>query len=217
MDTSSCGHAMARQSSGHELGELVHMETASEELTDVFLLFAIESGLLRTWAEAFPDPRTEPEIGMEVILPAHIAGRFAGLYFLRKAGYVLRSARVLGALGYSVEVIEPEQGLSVRGTSDDKLFSGDVVRKLLVKMEQQADLSRPACLLPQEPRVAVKARERARIGQSSRRWMKPRSSPSAQGRRAIGSMVQPACWGLHVTVCPPGPGQTAAHPRHDAR
>ena len=48
---------------------------------------------------------------------------------------------MLGALGYSVEVIEPAQGLSVRGTADDKLFSGDVVRKLLVKMEQQVDLS----------------------------------------------------------------------------
>src|SRR6266853_4106757 len=140
-----------------ELGELVHMETASEALTDEFLLFAIDSGLLKTWAETFPDPRREPEIGMEVILPAHLAGRFAGLYSLRKTGYVLRSARVLGALGYSVEVIEPAQGLSVRGTSDDKLFSGDVVRKLLVQMEQQADLSRAARLLPpQEPSVGVK-------------------------------------------------------------
>ena len=69
-----------------ELGALVHMETASEELTDAFLLFAIESGLLRTWAEAFPDPRAAPEMGMEVIWPAHIAGRFAGLYSLRQAG-----------------------------------------------------------------------------------------------------------------------------------
>src|SRR5439155_10240556 len=127
-----------------ELGELAHIETASEELTDEFLLFAIESGLLKSWAGSFPDPRCEPEIAMEVILPAHIAARFAGLYSMRKAGYVLRSARVLGALGYSVEVVEPERGLSVRGTSDDKLLSGDVVRKLLVQMEQQADLSQPA-------------------------------------------------------------------------
>ena len=88
-----------------ELGEIVHIETASEELTDEFLLFAIESGLLQSWAEAFPDPRHEPEIAMEVILPAHMAARFAGLYSMRKAGYVLRSARVLGALGYSVEVV----------------------------------------------------------------------------------------------------------------
>ena len=93
-----------------ELGELVHLDTASEELTDEFLLFAIQSGLLEEWAEAFPDPRDEPEIGMEVILPAHLAARFAGLYSMRKAGYVLRSARVLGALGYSVEVIEPAHG-----------------------------------------------------------------------------------------------------------
>src|SRR2546429_323859 len=114
-----------------ELGAIAHIETASEELTDEFLLFAIESGLLKTWAEAFPDPRREPEIGMEVILPAHLAARFAGLYSMRKAGYVLRSARVLRALGYSVEGIDPAHGLSGRGTSDDKLFSGDVQRKLL--------------------------------------------------------------------------------------
>lgn len=37
-----------------ELGELVHIETASEELTDAFLLFAIQSGLLSKWARRFP-------------------------------------------------------------------------------------------------------------------------------------------------------------------
>ena len=104
------------------MGEIAHIETASEELTDEFLLFAIESGLLKTWANAFPDPRREPEIGMEVSLPAHLAARFAGLYSMRKAGYVLRSARVLGALGDSVEVIAPEHGLSGRGTSDEQAF-----------------------------------------------------------------------------------------------
>ena len=98
---------------------------------------------------------------MEVILPAHIAARFAGLYSMRKAGYVLRSARVLGALGSSVEVVEPAHGLSVRGTADDKLFSGDVVRHLLVQMEQRADLSQPTQRPPQEPSVAIKVRERA--------------------------------------------------------
>src|SRR5256714_8680315 len=141
-----------------ELGEIAHIETASEELTDEFLLFAIASGLLKRWAGAFPDPRSAPEITMEVILPAHIAARFAGLYSMRKAGYVLRSARVLGALGYSVEVVEPECGLSARGTSDDKLLSGDVVRKLLVQMERQADLSQPVWRPPQEPNVAGKKR-----------------------------------------------------------
>ena len=51
--------------------------------------------------------------------------------------------------------------MSVRGPSDDKLFRGDVVCKLLVQMEQQADLSQPARLPPQERRVAGKVRERA--------------------------------------------------------
>jgi hypothetical protein len=68
--------------------------------------------------------RQEPEIGLDVLLASHLAARFVGLYSMRKAGYVLRSASVLGALGYSVAVIAPEQGLSLRGPSDDKLFSG---------------------------------------------------------------------------------------------
>lgn len=113
-----------------ELGELVHLDTASEELTDEFVLFAIQSGLLSQGAEAFPDPRHEPAIGMEVMVASPLAARFAGLYAMRKAGYVLRSAAVVGALGYSVEVWAPEQGFSWRGPSEDKLSSGDVLRKL---------------------------------------------------------------------------------------
>jgi hypothetical protein len=179
-----------------ELGELVHMETASEELTDEFLLFAIESGLLKTWAATFPDPRGAPEIGMEVILPAHMAGRFAGLYSLRKTGYVLRSARVLGALGHSVEVIEPAHGLSLRGTSDDKLFSGDVVRKLLVKMEQQVDPSPSAPIPAKEPRVAVKVRERV-----SRRAVKHAVDEAEATARALQVAEQLVCWyNQHVGV-----------------
>jgi hypothetical protein len=69
-----------------ELGEIAHLETANEELTDELLLFAIDSGLLKSWAESFPDPRCEPEIAMEGILPAHIAARLAGLYSMRKVG-----------------------------------------------------------------------------------------------------------------------------------
>src|SRR5215468_7362078 len=144
-----------------ELGELVHLETASEELTDEFLLFAIKSGLLTQWADAFPDPRSDPEIRMEVILASHLAARFAGLYSMRKAGYVLRSASVLGALGYSIEVLEPEQGLSLRGTSDDKLISVDVLRKLLVTLEHQANLHEPLDLPSCEPSQPVKVRQRA--------------------------------------------------------
>jgi hypothetical protein len=77
-----------------EMGALVHLDTACEELTDEFLLFAIESGLLSGWAASFPDPRNEPEISMGVILASQIAARFAKIYSLRKSGYVLRSAAV---------------------------------------------------------------------------------------------------------------------------
>ena len=144
-----------------ELGELVHLDTASEELTDEVLLFAIQSGLLSKWAAAFPDPRCKPEISMEVLLASHVAARFAGLYSMRKSGYVLRSAAVLGAVGYSIEVLEPERGLSWRGTSDDKLLSGDVLRKLLVQFEQHVDLNEPLRMPPCEPSQSVKVRKRA--------------------------------------------------------
>jgi hypothetical protein len=170
-----------------ELGEMVHLETASEELTDEFLLFAIQSGLLSKWAKAFPDPRCEPEIGMEVILASHLAARFAGLYALRKSGYVLRSAAVLGALGYSMEVLEPEQGLSRRGTGDDKLISGDVLRKLLVKLENHVDLNEPLRLPSSEPSQAVKVRKRA-----SRRAVKgpvDAVEAEARGQRVASKLV----------------------------
>jgi hypothetical protein len=172
-----------------ELGESAHIETASEEFTAEFLLLAIDSGLLQSGAGSFPDPRCEPAIALEVILPAHIAARFAGLYSLRTAGYGLRSARVLGALGYSVEVVEPERGLSVRGTSDDKLFSGDMGRKLLVQLEQQADLSQPTRRPPQEPRVAVKVRERA-----SRRAVKHPVDAAEAAARAHQGAAQLVGW-----------------------
>ena len=68
--------------------------------------------------------------------------------------------------------------MSVRGTSDDKLFRDDVVRKLLVQMALQADLSQPAQRLPQEPSVAVTVRERA-----SRRAVKQaRDAAEAEAR-----------------------------------
>jgi hypothetical protein len=60
-----------------------------------------------------------------------------------------------------VEVRDPAQGLSLRGTSDAKLFRGAVVRKLLVQMEQQADVRQPMPPPPAEPSGAVKVRERA--------------------------------------------------------
>ena len=144
-----------------EVGDLVHLDTASEELTDDFLWFAMESGLLKGWAESFPEPRPEPEIGLEVMIASHLAARFAGLYSMRKSGYVLRSASVVGALGYSVEVLAPERGLSRRGTSDDKLISGDVLRKLLVQMENHVDLNVPLRLPPCEPSQSGKVRTRA--------------------------------------------------------
>jgi hypothetical protein len=144
-----------------ERGEFLHLDTASEEITDEFLLFAIKSGLLKQWAEGFPDPRIWAEISCEVILAAELTARFAGIYSQRKSGYVLRSARVLGALGYSVEVLDEDDGLSGQGTPDGQLYSGDVLRKLLGKLEQQARVTAQDRAAAIQGGAAVKVRERA--------------------------------------------------------
>jgi hypothetical protein len=94
------------------LGALVHLETAREAWTNALLLCAIARGVLQPWAETFLDPRGAPESGREVMVPAHLAGRFAGRDSLCTTGYGLRSARVWGALGSSVEGIAPAPGLS---------------------------------------------------------------------------------------------------------
>jgi len=143
-----------------ERGEFTHLDTASEEITDEVLLFAIKSGLLKQWAESFPDPRAWAEISCEVILAAEVTARFAGVYSQRKSGYVLRSARVLGAMGYSVEVLDEGDGLSRYGTAEDQLYSGDVLRKLLGKLEKQARVTYEDRAAAIQGGTAVKVRER---------------------------------------------------------
>lgn len=144
-----------------ERGEVLHLDTASEEITDEFLLFAIKSGLLQQWASGFPDPRNWADITCEVILASEIAARFASIYSQRKTGYVLRSARVLGELGYSVEVLEEGAGLSGQGTAEDQLYSGDVLRKLLGKAEKQVEPTKEDHAAAIQGGAEVKVRNRA--------------------------------------------------------
>ena len=147
-----------------ERGEVLQLDTASEEITDEFLLFAIKSELLRKWAAGFPDSRAWAEVTSEVILASEIAARFASIYSQRKTGYVLRSARVLGALGYSVEVLEDGAGLSGQGTGEDQLYSGDVLRKLLGKAEKQAEVTKEDQALAESGGAKVKVRKRVSRG-----------------------------------------------------
>ena len=130
------------------LGAFVPLDTASEELADELVLFAIASSVLSQWAKAFPAPRHEPQVGMEVLIASHRAARFAELYAMRTSGYVLRSTAVLGALGSRVAVLAPAQGLSWRGTADDQRISGAILRTLLVKRENHVDLHASVRLSP---------------------------------------------------------------------
>src|SRR5579859_2373869 len=126
-------------------GEIVALETASEELTDFFVLYALESGLLDRLADTFPDPRKQqPEIPMRLLLAAGMAGHFAGLYALSQSPYALHSPRLLAELGVQVEVMQPGEGLSRKGTQQEVAFHADVLRKMLDTLafkEQQAQRS----------------------------------------------------------------------------
>ena len=179
-----------------ELGELLHIETASEEITDEFLLFALDSGLLKTWADSFPDPRQQPEISPYILLAAALAARFAKLYALRHTGFVLRSARVLGALGYSVEVTQAGQGLSRKGTSEDTLISPDVWRKLLVKMEQGITPETP--LTPPAQALADALEKKSAVpdpaARPSRRAAKEEVDEADARRRGLGAAQQMLDW-----------------------
>src|SRR5713226_5444376 len=172
-----------------ELGDIVHMDTASEELTDEFVLFAINSGLLKRWADAFPDPRQEAEIGMDVILAASVAARFAGLYSLRKLGYVLQSAQVLGALGYSVDVRDAGKGMSRRGTSDAQVVSGDVLRKLLVQMERHVEVS-PDALAYEEVGDTRVGRVRQRGSRRAAKGKVDERDAQVRGRRVAQQLLE---------------------------
>jgi DDE family transposase len=143
-----------------ERGEVLHLDTSSEEITDEFLLFAINSGLLTQWADSFPDPRKWSEISTQVILASQIAARFAAIYSQRKSSYVLRSARLLGALGYSLEVLDVGNGISSRGTSSDALYSEDVLRKLLGKIEKAAELKDEDLVAAEQGGAEVECRAR---------------------------------------------------------
>ena len=86
-------------------GNIRAIEIAAEEMPDLFLHYAIESGLLETLAKSFPDPRTQqPEVSLYILLAAGIAGHFAGLYALSQLPYALHSPKLLAALSNNSEV-----------------------------------------------------------------------------------------------------------------
>ena len=125
-------------------GEILALETAIEQLPDFFLLYAIESGILDQLATTFPDPRhQQPEIPIKLLLAAGIAGHFAGLYALSQSPYALHSPRLLSELGVQVQVMQPGEGLSQKGTQQPVAFHADVLRKMLDTLdwkEQQQQL-----------------------------------------------------------------------------
>lgn len=118
-------------------GEISAIEVATEQVPDLFLLYALESGLLDKLAHSFPDPRMQqPEIAPRILLAAGIAGHLAGLYALSQLPYALHSPKLLAALGVQVVVHQPGRGLSRKGTQQETAFHGDVVRKLLDQMDK---------------------------------------------------------------------------------
>src|SRR6266508_4106032 len=88
-------------------GRVDSMEAAGDQVTDLHVLYALRSGLLAECADAFPDPRVEPEIPIPVLLTASIAGAFQGEYALRETGCALHSPALLAELGLNVTWLQP--------------------------------------------------------------------------------------------------------------
>jgi len=110
------------------------MDAAGDQVTDQHVLYALRSGLLAECARRFPDPRLNPEIPLLVLLTASVAGAFQGEYALRESGCALHSPALLAELGINVAWLSPGEGLSRRGTQEEAVFHGDVLRKLLLQI-----------------------------------------------------------------------------------
>jgi len=118
-------------------GWVDYLGLAGDQVTDEHVRYALQSGLLAEVAAAFPDPRLEPEIPLKVLLSASVAGAFQGEYALSQAGCALHSPALLSELGLNVAWLSPGEGLSRRGTKQEALFHGDVLRKLLLQIAAQ--------------------------------------------------------------------------------
>jgi hypothetical protein len=112
-------------------GRVDSIDAATDEVTDLHVLYALKSGLLAELADAFPDPRADPEIPVSVLLTASIAAAFQGEYALRESGCALHSPAILAQLGINAAWLAPGEGLSRRGTESRAVFHGDTLRKLL--------------------------------------------------------------------------------------
>src|SRR5713101_6749173 len=106
-------------------GRVESIEAATDEITDLHVLYALKSGLLAECAAAFPDPRLEPEIPAHVLLTASVAAAFQGEYGLRNSGCALHSPALLAELGLNAAWLAAGEGLSRRGTQDEAVFHGD--------------------------------------------------------------------------------------------
>jgi hypothetical protein len=112
-------------------GRVDSIEAATDQITDLHVLYALKSGLLAECADAFPDPRADPEIPVSVLLTASLAAAFQGEYALRESGCALHSPAILAQLGINAAWLAPGEGLSRRGTESRAVFHGDTLRKLL--------------------------------------------------------------------------------------
>src|SRR2546421_11714918 len=59
-------------------GYIEYLGGATDQFTDLHVLYALRSGLIEECAAAFPDPRWDPQIPLRVLLTAAVAGAWAG-------------------------------------------------------------------------------------------------------------------------------------------
>ena len=101
-------------------GQVDAIEEAVDQITDEFMIYGLRGGLMDKLSKSFPDPRREEEISTKVILTPSMAGHFQDMYAISQSPYALHSAMLLAALGLSVKVLSPGEGISRRGTKEEE-------------------------------------------------------------------------------------------------
>lgn len=121
---------------GIKAGKIDHIELDKEETIDSIMGYALDKEIIQDISKKFPDLRLLLEVPVDILVTSGIISRLKDNHSLISSPYALKSAKVVSKLGYNIKILEKGFNDRVKGKRD-KPFSGDVMRKLLGKLEKK--------------------------------------------------------------------------------
>ncbi|MCY4524104.1 MAG: transposase [Halobacteriovoraceae bacterium] len=115
-------------------GDIKDAGISCKEPIDHIVNYGLDEGLLQEGLKAFPDPRKNFEVPIEVLLLPQIIQRLNDEHSLVSAPYMLNSAELITKLGYSAEVLENgfnERNIHPRETA----FHGETLKHVLLAIK----------------------------------------------------------------------------------